>query len=127
MQDLCLDANGNIYIGDRNNNCIRKIDICSLSHNVGTETLTGSNKDETNIFCFPNPAVNQITITGKFLHSLSSEVSLIDIQGKIILSKLFYKTETIILNVEELKSGFYFVSIKNEDNSVKNLKLVIDK
>jgi len=33
MQDLCLDANGNIYIGDRNNNCIRILEKTPCTNN----------------------------------------------------------------------------------------------
>lgn len=127
MQDLCLDANGNIYIGDRDNNCVRLLEMCEAGNEVGLQNVLSTEINDASIKCFPNPAFSIVTISGEFLRSTSGTITLIDIQGKVIVTKAYDKTDAIELDTDVLASGLYFILVNGEDKAVKNIKLIVEK
>jgi len=82
-----------------------------------------SNQDITasNFVIYPNPTGNEIFISSLFEDS-NFTVTIYDITGKIILAKKI-KTSGKSINIQNLKSGIYFVSIKDKtgNNSIKRI------
>ena len=69
----------------------------------------------------PNPFNNQITIQSKKELTALSQVAVFDITGR----KLFEKTEISLpytLNLDHLKSGFYFIVLNGGVESIKVIK-----
>ncbi len=69
-------------------------------------------KDEFHIF--PNPASDIITIQSNF-DLKNAEIKIINVLGEVVFSQNINKTKTATLNVEELKSGIYFIQLKSEN------------
>lgn len=81
---------------------------------------TGSNAFET-LAIYPNPANNQITIQ----NAENASVAIYDILGKRVMTT-DQISQTQVLNVSQLKTGTYFVSItKDQQTTVQ--KLIITK
>ncbi|MBB77367.1 MAG: hypothetical protein CL844_00005, partial [Crocinitomicaceae bacterium] len=71
-----------------------------------------------NLSIFPNPTNGSIFIkNGDYKESFN--VQLMDINGKIIISKnnLIKGTETTEVNLKTLESGVYLVKVYNENSS----------
>lgn len=70
---------------------------------------------------YPNPALNLITLDG--LDYKSYQVTVADINGKILIKNDVTSTNQHLLNIEELAKGYYIITLTKND-SVKHLKLV---
>jgi hypothetical protein len=70
---------------------------------------------------YPNPFAETATITISDLSLLNSYISIFDSQGKLVKSVLI-NSNSIIINRNELTSGFYFYSV----NDTINGKLIIE-
>ncbi len=78
----------------------------------------------TDISIFPNPMVNETTIS--FSESQhNTTIKIIDVLGKEIKSETFSGKE-FILEKETLGAGIYFVSISDENKNVVNRKIVVE-
>jgi hypothetical protein len=72
------------------------------------------------ISVYPNPAKDQITITG--IENIDCNIKVVDIKGQQIMSIDKYNAD--VINVSMLEQGIYFIRISNEDFNVVR-KLVI--
>ena len=63
---------------------------------------------------FPNPSNDFVNI--KLENNLQSELTLMDVSGKVVLEKTFTNTSNIILS--SLKSGIYMLSVKNNSQII---------
>jgi hypothetical protein len=72
---------------------------------------------------FPNPATDQITIQN-FLNKTDCNITLYNISGSQIFKKIM-KTNEMILNINYLPSGIYFLQITGEN--IEEIKKVIKK
>jgi hypothetical protein len=89
--------------------------ICNISEN--TEELFM--KEAFNIY--PNPTSNVINIESENVHLLNYDITLYDILGnKLYSNKLEHK---IKIDLQDLETGIYFLSITNGANSV-NRKII---
>ena len=70
---------------------------------------------------YPNPALNLITLDG--LDYKSYQVTVADINGKILIKNDVISTNQHLINIEELAKGYYIITLTKND-SVKHLKLV---
>ena len=78
---------------------------------------------ESKIQVYPNPANNQITISGC---SLNDEVSISNAIGKIVLVQDIHEIKKLgfILDISMLDIGIYFVSIKNRESTIQKTLVV---
>jgi len=90
-----------------------------LTVNPGTATPILNEKD-TLVKIYPNPASNVLHID----YQDNFDFSVINIQGKVITNQKSAKN-TVVLPVDQLNEGFYFVKIQN--NSVLNVYKVLIK
>ena len=65
---------------------------------------------------YPNPATDIVRIfsSGELYEDIAIEI--IDISGKIMLKRCFNQND-IVLNIEELNEGLYFVKLKSRDRT----------
>lgn len=67
--------------------------------------------------CFPNPANDQITLENSSAIGYTiAEVSVVDINGRIMSKKEFHFMEKIELSVKDLSDGFYLINIEVNQN-----------
>lgn len=86
-----------------------------------TKASTGLNELSVNWKVYPNPCVNKLYIELSSLNH-SADINIVDINGKIILSKFIEKgTDKVELTVDHLPKGYYFIELKS------NNKIVIQK
>ncbi|MBK5286706.1 MAG: T9SS type A sorting domain-containing protein [Bacteroidia bacterium] len=84
---------------------------------TGCPSITGINNphsEEKNIFLFPNPAINQLTIGN--MQSAITSVEIYDVMGeKAVSCRLIADSQKqITVDVSSLGSGIYFVKVKGE-------------
>lgn len=69
--------------------------------------------NESSVSVFPNPFTDVITIKNTFDNS---SIVIVDVLGKVVFEKQIVSSETSI-DLSELKTGFYQLIVKGEDNS----------
>ena len=62
---------------------------------------------------YPNPVNENLTITGALIEKLQ----IIDITGKVLISKVLLNSSMVNIDVRSLENGVYFVLINTENNS----------
>ena len=92
------------------------IDICYITNSLGLDTNSLSN-----VTVYPNPTKDILNINIPQAIG-SSKLKLFDIQGREVLEKITNNTNEV-LNIGDLQSGVYMLSIENEAN--KTIKKVI--
>lgn len=92
------------------------IDICYITNSLGLDTNSLSN-----VTVFPNPTKDILNINIPQAIGVS-KLKLFDIQGREVLEKTTNNTNEV-LNIGNLQSGVYMLSIENEAN--KTIKKVI--
>tara|TARA_B110000902_G_scaffold199346_1_gene226300 strand:+ start:2335 stop:3159 length:825 start_codon:yes stop_codon:yes gene_type:complete len=95
------------------------IEYCGDEDRVlSTETF-----NDFNIVMYPNPATNVVSI--KFNNTPQLEVTLFDLLGRKVLSKMLQKDHNDI-DVSKLAAGTYMVQMKNEKNEILIKNLIIE-
>jgi hypothetical protein len=88
----------------------------------------GVNENEMNfaqLSVYPNPASEQITVSGNFIKTQPVTIQMMDILGKVILTKTVYGTQFAeTISTANLNGGVYFCNISNA-NGNKTLKFVV--
>lgn len=74
---------------------------------------------------YPNPAKDTVVIKLKNAMSGPLTISVIDIQGKVVLSQLFNSEIETTLNLSQVTSGMYFVKIGDERSQLVE-KLIVE-
>ena len=92
------------------------IDICYITNTLGLDTNSLSN-----VTVYPNPTKDFLNINIPQAIGVS-KLKLFDIQGREVLEKITNNTIEV-LNIGDLQSGVYMLSIENEAN--KTIKKVI--
>jgi len=114
-----FDAQGNLFIADAGNNCIRE--VSSVSNGVKESSV--ENED---LLIYPNPCRNYFVLQQKT--SVPSEkriLSLFDLTGKIILQQILYNPLTLT-DVTALNDGVYFIRVASASKSV-NLRIIVSR
>ncbi len=106
---------------DDNGNAISKEATFSIQKTLGVDEL-----DITNLKVFPNPTIDNFTVSFELESNEKLSLNLYDTLGRIIESKVFENNlggifiETF--DCKHLKSGMYYLSIRNENKRViKNI------
>ena len=111
------DRNGELYMtGHATGKIYRVQDGSSSTPQVIAENLEIS----------PNPVQNEVIIKSSFLFKSNIELKIIDINGKVVISK-FITTGNLpnSIDVEKLSYGFYYLQLESgaQTQSIKFLKL----
>ena len=107
---ISIDSIGNIYVAEKDNDKIRKIET----------NLSTTNFDLFNYSLYPNPNKGNFSINS--LQSGSLEIY--DILGQLVFTKKEINTTNQIET--NLKKGIYLVKITNEDGKTVTQKMVIE-
>ncbi|MGB3605853.1 DUF7619 domain-containing protein [Psychroserpens sp.] len=89
------------------------------------ETLSVSDKDLTAFEVFPNPAKDNITIQTNQNSFGNITVSIVDIQGKLILESQISEVQRFDIDISAIQSGLYFVKLNSNGKSLIK-KLIIE-
>jgi len=81
-----------------------------LAGDIGVQVNGIEDNNTLNISVFPNPFTNILSIST----DVNSNISIIDITGKVVYS-ITNSIEMIQLDLSELKTGVYFLSISNHN------------
>ncbi|MTE25318.1 PQQ-dependent sugar dehydrogenase [Winogradskyella ouciana] len=110
------DINGELYI------CSLGGDISKLVDN----SLSTEDFDLNNVAIYPNPAENEITIDFSSVNAtIKSEMTIFDLQGKIINSKNKSSDAVQKINTSQLSQGLYLLQIRADNGEQMTHKLVI--
>jgi glucose/arabinose dehydrogenase len=107
---------GELLIGDIGNGTIYKIIDTSLGVNDFTQK---------NYKIYPNPSKNEVYIE-KSSDSYPTEVTIIDFNGKIIVTQKTENLQRNIINTGALAAGLYLMNIKDNNEASSTHKLLIE-
>jgi hypothetical protein len=88
---------------------------------VTSGTLSSDNFFAENLKIYPNPAENTVTLNSHT--SLIERVTLTDLNGRVVLSKNINALQDIQLNISNLNTGLYFISVQT-DKGIGTSKIV---
>lgn len=111
---VTLDGAGNVYIGDYENNAIRKITVPAMS--VSQESYAGAN-------IYPNPMTTQASIIFNE-EQRNATVKIFDVLGKEIKTINFSGKE-LIIEKGGMNDGIYFVRFINTKGNVVDKVMVV--
>ncbi|CAM4083006.1 MULTISPECIES: T9SS type A sorting domain-containing protein [Flavobacterium] len=94
------------------------LDVVCSSTNKNSYEASTSNSNSVNLTMYPNPAKDDVTVSGL---EVGDEISIHDLQGKTIQDLKVISTEQT-LSISSLKAGMYILVVKGK----KQLKLVIE-
>jgi len=100
-----------IRISDENPNI--NVTEAAFDHFRITENSTLKIEEISNskkLLIFPNPTNDNITISGI---NILNEIQLFDLNGKILIN-IKPQTSTLVLNLDSIESGTYFISVNQE-------------
>ena len=110
------DKNGELYIASLYNGIIYKITDSSLA---------SDNFAINNFKVYPNPANKEVFIESTD-SNFPTEISIFDLNGKLLLNQKTEKISKNVINTKFLSSGIYLMNIKNNTDATFTHKLVID-
>ena len=93
-------------------------DVGTITHDATFNAVANLNETKSDILIYPNPANDQLNL----IHANECTINVIDISGKIVLSKNISENNST-LDVSNLAKGFYFIRIE-KNGTVSNLKFV---
>ena len=102
---------------------------CSINNVASNRTLTKEWSSSNEILVYPTLFEDKINIELGNELSLTVEVSIYDLNGRILISKRLQqenniKPSSIVLNTLQLESGYYIMSITNEFGLLKTEKII---
>jgi hypothetical protein len=87
--------------------------------------LPAANEKGAELTVFPNPAKTHITIT-YHTHSLNGVIQITDATGKVVLERsISGKQGDCLMDVQNLKSGLYFVQLRQNNAILASERLII--
>ncbi len=101
------------------------IDTFEVINNNSTVSLI--EQSESKLALYPNPTINQVYINYHVNTNDDFIISLVDLQGKLVYSKIINKPNgQLIVDVSTFSDGIYFVNLKT-NKANKTVKLIISK
>jgi len=121
-----INRNNEVY--DIQNNRNPFIDVPFYADQIWFST-TGTQDffiDEYDVSIFPNPASKQINIRLSLdATSRNLELNIMDQTGRILKSKTTTETARFAIDLENLKSGMYFITIHDSENNIQITKKIL--
>jgi hypothetical protein len=99
---------------------LKQVDYNGMFEYSQTQTLNFKQETLNSLTVYPNPAQNQISITAEGFGASQFDIMLFNAQGVLVGS--FYNTSQI--DVSELKSGIYTLSILHEQKVFNELVII---
>ncbi len=102
------------------------VDSIAPARLIGMEEM--KNLSESSFALYPNPATSEVNVSFEITSSSNVSVQLIDITGRVVLSKNIKATKgqnLIPVSVSELNHGLYFMNVSSEGKSITK-KLIIE-
>lgn len=91
----------------------------------GNQILSTGFYEQTLFSIYPNPVKNTLNIQSQNNYLSDASVQVFDISGKLVEFKVIDLVESNNgLNVSHLKSGLYFLTIKNKNGNKQTLKFI---
>jgi len=110
---LCYSENGSLVYQNE------VYETCYYSVTVGLNPI----KKEVDFKVYPNPAKDFITIS--FQNDGKREIEIWDFLGKKVIENLFFE-KNILLNLQEVDNGMYFIKILDNENYYPSYNLIVD-
>jgi trimeric autotransporter adhesin len=102
---LLLDTCGNLFFSQIDNPRIRKIEFNPSCAPIKVKTITKGNGE---MSIYPNPAINELTITAP---EKISSVAITNIIGQTIVMETYNNKERVMVDVGHLPVGVYVVRV----------------
>ena len=90
---------------------------------ISTQYLSLNNILNTSLTLFPNPADNFIQI--KYDYLMPDNYSIIDINGRLIESRIIINENDLLIDVRDFEKGLYFIILESS-KGINSLKFVIE-
>jgi serine/threonine protein kinase, bacterial len=118
---LALDAAGNVYIADRNNNKIRKITITSVTASVEQTQVAG-------LQFFPLPASDQLSCSLPAPSESVLYLELVNAAGSLVAG-ISYPAgmQELTLSVASLPAGLYLARLYTSQQKVSTSKVMVER
>lgn len=97
------------------------VDNVKIFSNESSATYSESTVD---FSIYPNPASKLSMI--EFANNSSGEINLTDLKGAIVQTQSFYNTQQVELDLENLRSGTYLLTVNLENGTVVREKLTVN-
>ena len=111
--DVEVDASGNLYIADHQNNVIRKVTY--------TPTSISSSNIIPSVIVYPNPAKDKLTVSA---NATSGTLEIFNLTGQSIFNSKF--SENIEIDLTNFSEGIYSLVLKS-DKEIATKKIIIVK
>jgi hypothetical protein len=86
-------------------------------------TVGLSSQENPSFRVYPNPAKEYVSIV--FPSNRKRKVEVCDFSGKKVLNNLFFE-KNILLNLQEVDNGIYFINVFDDENYYLPYKLIVD-
>jgi sugar lactone lactonase YvrE len=114
---ITIDTCGNLWMSDGINRVVRKIqyNICL------PPVITGlKNVGETHFLIYPNPVIDELTITAKMTFRA---ISINNTLGQKVLHQICNSSKAV-LNIEHLQRGIYFLNVEEMNGDRRTEKII---
>jgi len=102
-----MNLSSEVVEGDMVYNRQASVFVAMSELTVGVDELTAFNIE---IDVYPNPATDNVNIRFSAMPEIGAAISIFDISGKQLISRVI-ESDITVMNIENLKSGVYFVKI----------------
>lgn len=109
------DYLGELYISD----------LAGTIYKITDTSLSNESFEKKLFTIYPNPAKNILFIEKSELN-YPSEIEIYDVNGKLVLQQKAEKIQQNKIDISTLKTGFYFITIKNDSDEISQYKLVVE-
>ncbi|MBL0132514.1 MAG: VCBS repeat-containing protein [Chitinophagaceae bacterium] len=118
----------------RNKASIRFDNYEEMSTNEVLNTIQSKQQELSmlEVKAYPNPAMDVIYISlkhkmGKYSNKIISKVEMVDMSGRVLLTKNVNNNEEVRINLPEWFKGFYFIKVTDSENQVFVDKVMVVK
>jgi hypothetical protein len=123
-------TNPSVWINGMFGNSSNKWDTWVAEIHDNEVGIKENTNDKNQVKLYPNPVVETFNLEFTLDNSMQIEIEVADASGKIVKQlyngKAAMGVNTFSFNKANLSSGVYFIVVKNNSNTIKNEKIVIN-
>jgi len=123
-------TNPSVWINGMFGNSSNKWDTWVAEIHDNEVGIKENTNDKNQVKLYPNPVVETFNLEFTLENSMQIEIEVADASGKIVKQlyngKAAMGVNTFSFNKANLSSGVYFIVVKNNTNTIKNEKIVIN-